>query len=1395
MARLYKDFIKVDPNFIPVFSKNSDKIYPDKWQSFYPHDSFKDVLTKVVETLEKSNETKDHSIWMSGAYGTGKTYASFVIKHVLEDEISSIEPYFIENKMQALLARVKGIRSKGKILVVQKSASAGIDKQNKLFNAIIEAVKEALRNGGYSYMGANSLLEKIIATLKDPNASFNFAGAFNKYRSRFTDYDSPQSVITDLEELDIDEKLDLLETIIDVADAESFYWSLSPDEVVNWLEDVRKGNGLYAIMFIWDEFTEYFKNNQNNITGLQEIAMADSRSNFYFFLITHSAIGQLIQDKQARQIIEARFKLARIELEESTAFKLLGQALRHDSDLLEEWKGIVDELWGDVKRNAVDIIKGKDYNIKDDDFKDLLPLHPYAAYLLKIIAKDISSNQRTIFQFLSGDFSDDSRMNFKWFIDNNAYEFGKWNYLTADYLWDYFFNANNVDLDSSFTSVISHYNNFVSLCQNENQKKVLKVTLLLAALQSKNAAESRSGATSLLRPTLENIKACFAGTPIESSVEQELNYFDKKGIVGKIEDAREVLYVMNSTAIDSDRMKSLIEEIQRNISFEKLLADPSYKITDQFSPTDYLKYRLKIQMATPTNIRQIIDGTLNFGSNVIPVIYLFAKNEVEQGKIRESIKLVYERIRSGCIVVDFSATPFTDAAYEKFVASKAKERYFGSMPNQKAQSELARKSSQDIVSEWIKKLVATTLRVYTTFNDGDAVVGGSNLKKRMKEINAETFEFGLETISQNDKLFAESGYKETVAQMAMGKISVPANYSYVKFISSRLEQEGIWDNPNYFETKPNHAVSKMKATINEIFTNGFESSRMVSLTDVWNALKKPPFGLLSNTGSVFLLGFLLKEYADSTYYKKDVNGNTESLSYTGLSDLIFGVVRGLPKAEGKYIVQQTREHAIFCQKTGEAFKIAKEKRKSIDDIAKNINIYLKNNNYPLWALTYYVDEELYENPLKDDLKSLVQLLCEFVSPESKAGRERAKVAEDIYRIYSDSVGIDEVLGEILNPENLRLGMEFYIAQYKPELTQTAGALKIESKEYLAMLNEKLSDDSSYLWEKGDIDHQIDNLYLDIRLIFVIGRLLPIKQKSFTEAKRALIDRLNNVRIPLEILNGIKPSLRLLFEQLYKVRDGYSLNKEETIRIIGASADDFIDFFNNQFNVFELAIQKTVNATVTHDELDYLYKNAESGTLFKTVDAFTVFMDRELTKYRRNQKTLKMFETWKSATRTDSPAEWSKQNALPILCVFQDDIMVAQSVFSALNKSSNLPSENEIDKAIDFMKSKGMAILKDIDRCEKLFIDYFCGEYSYVIENPDALRDRIRSVLNIPPYEWYFKRDSIKSEIMKLAQECYALKYRSMVKEKVRRMTAEEAQKFLDELVENDPLLGINILKA
>lgn len=1397
-SRIYNEYIKVDPNFIPVFSKSSDKVYPDKWQSFYPHDSFKLILKDVVDSLEKGSETKDRSIWMSGAYGTGKTYASFVIKHMLEDDLEKIKPYFDQNGMDTLYSRICGIRSKGKILVVSKSSSGDITTQSKLFNAIMEAVKDALANAGYSYSGGESLLSRVITCLEDSNSAFNFSGVFQKYRAKFTAYSNPQSVLRDLRELDLDAKLELLDVIIEVADLEGYNWSISTDDLIDWLDDVRKQNNLASIVFIWDEFTEYFKNNPNNVTGLQEIAHATSRISFYFFLITHSTAGQLIADQNARKIIEARFKLSRIELGESTAFKLLGQALRVNPDLQSEWITYRDALWDGVEKSAIKVIKGKDPTITDEDFKKLLPLHPYAAYLLKIIAKDISSNQRTIFQFLCGDEGNEARTNFRWFIDRFHYDYGNWNYLTADYLWDYFFLATeNPDFDSIFTNAVSHYNNYISVCNDDdsakslNKQRVLKVTLLLAALQTKNGADAHIGATSLMRPTLINIKACFAGTPLESNVAVILDEFEKKGVFGKIENANEIFYVMTTTTYDNDRMEKILEETRKNITFEKLLEDSTYKISEQFLPNDFLDHRLFVSLITPNNAKAKVE-TAEKAPYRIPTFYLFAKNETEQAKIKDVISMIYEKIGDRCIVVDFSGLPFTDMLFEKLIQSKAKERYFQQIPNQKSQYDLARKTSEGIVREWKNKLISTALFIYSSVTECISKTGGANLRKTLKELNSKFYGCGLEEISINDKLFAESGFKETVAQMSMGKIDVPNNYAYLRNVSSKLQSDGIWSDAHYFETHPQHPVSRMKIALNEVIRRSFDEKRMVAITDLWRALQNPPFGLMPNTGSVFLLGFLLKEYSDGTYYKRDQNSNTVALNYIDLSELIYGAVKSLPKVSNQSIVKQTPEHAYFCSVTGQIFKFTKDKSNSIDDISKNINIYLTSVNYPLWALRYYIEAEMEDHLYYDALLQLNDLLCEFIKPETKIDREKSKIADDIYHVFKNNNGIADVYGEILTLDDMKTGMMCYIASEKPAIIQMINSLHITNSECLDLLNKKLSADSSYLWRKEETLRQIDNLYLDIKLINDINSLLTTKQKTYDAARKALIDKLNAVKIPNTLLIELHPDLKEIMGQLFAIRDNTIIDKRETSNVISNTAERFVSFFDNQYDSFRDVIYHIIGSSTTADEIDFLFNNVESGVLFKTIDDFTVRISQELKKYRQNKKYNQLREAWMTASKTNTPSEWSAKYNTPILVLFADNIIQAQRIFDGLNGTSYL-RDADIDAAIAFIRSAKISIISDRSKCDECLLDFFAGEYSYIL-SPDEVREILRSSLGSNVYDWYAQKNKTSRAIKEYAETVYRSKFCKRAKQKIKDLSAADAQAYLERLIDDNPLLGIDILK-
>ena len=92
----------------------------------------------------------------------------------------------------------------------------------------------------------------------------------------------------------------------------------------------------------------------------------------------------------------------------------------------------------------------------------------------------------------------------------------------------------------------------------------------------------------------------------------------------------------------------------RNITFEKLVADSTYDVAKQFMPTDYLKWRMRIINVSPVNAKQEADK-VDKSENHIPTFFLFAKNEADQGKIKDTVTAIFDKVGERCIVVDFSS--------------------------------------------------------------------------------------------------------------------------------------------------------------------------------------------------------------------------------------------------------------------------------------------------------------------------------------------------------------------------------------------------------------------------------------------------------------------------------------------------------------------------------------------------------------------------------------------------------------------------------------------------------------------------------------------------------------------------------------------------------------------
>ena len=66
------------------------------WTSFIANEQFNGILRKVISSVRNNDSNLHKSFWISGTYGTGKSHAGAVIKHLLCDPLEDISNYINE---------------------------------------------------------------------------------------------------------------------------------------------------------------------------------------------------------------------------------------------------------------------------------------------------------------------------------------------------------------------------------------------------------------------------------------------------------------------------------------------------------------------------------------------------------------------------------------------------------------------------------------------------------------------------------------------------------------------------------------------------------------------------------------------------------------------------------------------------------------------------------------------------------------------------------------------------------------------------------------------------------------------------------------------------------------------------------------------------------------------------------------------------------------------------------------------------------------------------------------------------------------------------------------------------------------------------------------------------
>ena len=89
----YSNYIELSANYESVVDLDAEERNPKLWQEYIVHDDMKSAVDAVCQTMLWEDNDKRRSFWIHGAYGTGKSYAAIVLKHLFEDSVPNIESF------------------------------------------------------------------------------------------------------------------------------------------------------------------------------------------------------------------------------------------------------------------------------------------------------------------------------------------------------------------------------------------------------------------------------------------------------------------------------------------------------------------------------------------------------------------------------------------------------------------------------------------------------------------------------------------------------------------------------------------------------------------------------------------------------------------------------------------------------------------------------------------------------------------------------------------------------------------------------------------------------------------------------------------------------------------------------------------------------------------------------------------------------------------------------------------------------------------------------------------------------------------------------------------------------------------------------------------------------
>lgn len=1378
----YCEYFDVNEKYFPCIDESAINSGA-AWDTTYPHQTFIDLLN-LTEKMLGGNTNR--SIWIHGAYGTGKSQCAYTLRKLLEVPESEVRAYWDKfeplKKNPVLLEKLIGHKAQG-IVTAYRYASGSITTPQQLFFAVQESIKKALDVNEVSYKGENSLKESVIAWLDDPihNQFMDALLQKAKWMSTFSQSSADEIINALKKSSDVSS---LMDNIFGLAAEEGITaLDLSADSLRDWIVDIIDKNNIKLVL-IWDEFSDYFRQNSTSLGEFQKIVSICQEKPFYFVIVTHplSSLAKKYDSGDKTNpwsVVQQRFDKVAITLPDNIAFDLIGHAFNVKPAAKANWVQMTGDLNSSVNGARAAVIKAA--NISGENvMRDILPIHPITALVLKNIASAFQSNQRSMFDFIKTPKDMDVKA-FQWFIQNTS-PLSDRPFLTVDMLWDFFYEKGKDYLSSDIKLILDAFPQQTQL--NDKEKIVLQTVLILQSIDQR-----LGGALPILKPTDQNLSYAFEGDTgeLESSCKSIAKALVKKGILieNPIADGKKV-YSAAVLAGDGAKIEAFKKDIREKQGTTAKLVSEGAAVGAALSlpPALKLRYALdlesgKLPVVTMSDFKKAMDALKDKDVDWhFYAVLALAKTDEEAQSFRTIIKkTVADPAYKNIAVIDALSAPLGLEAFEQYVDYSAMSMYYNGNNGQQSK-ENAKKAKDVLERDWKDRIHDEQFIVFTYANqDGEKATGAGAVQTILQTIVLNRFKH----VQDFTKGLSETQLKLTtpkpVAKYGMGVMEIKGLIAGCE--KSVLDK--FWSKKEYWrdEALAGEHIVIIKQSVDKMIEDAFKSSGKISIGEIYDHLETS-FGFSVCNLSAFITGFLLKEYSTEPYRSMDAEGHRDSMTPDKLSEMIGNYIGKSPKST--YIVSLTEEEKAFYELTESAWSITANTCSSPQQAGTLVLSKMRDLSYPVWCL-----EDLDTTGVFDLVKLYIKLV------QSK-GDEAHDVANEIGKIAIQRPSSAQNLKALLTLDNCKNGMHIFLERFEGgkllNVTKEIGA----EDSVLTDIKKLFSVQYSALWIGSTGEHEIRKLITEYEMVKSTNILLNVTAHSKDAAFKEWRETLKFIGFSCESIKAKKPALDKFFYTLLRIANYEDMLPEHVKSFLDEMTNHIADVrevLDNPLAVF-MDVYAPYLEGFSEAECEEIKNSITSEMFTASSTASNATVKKAAEDYRKNQVKSQLYKLWSDKTGgSKNPRVWSEKYRTPILCCMKaTQYAEAKKAFGTLN--SSMQSEADIKEALAFLQKEdffdGIASADYRDKC---FAKYIIGDYTSLISDIDAVRDALEGT-GISAYEWN-DNPSIRSKVSGMAAAEYNAGGSDKVVDIIEGMDDAELKKWLTDSVRKNMDLGVKII--